>query len=138
MSPISHRPHGSQDKLPASYKPNTAPRQPCAWPYAYEEIASHLQLEVDDLQSEGYSESEANRHARTTFNNPALVQERFRLRNRIQWLDNLIRDLHFAFRQLRRSPGFALTAILTLALGLGANTAIFSLLNSLLLRPLPV
>jgi predicted permease len=103
-----------------------------------EEIASHLQLEMDDLQSEGYSESEANRHARTTFNNPALAQERFRLRNRIQGIDNLIRDLHFAFRQLRRSPGFALTAILTLALGLGANTAIFSLLNSLLLRPLPV
>src|ERR1022692_1264792 len=39
MSPISHRPHGSQDKLPASYKPNTAPRQPCAWPYAYAESA---------------------------------------------------------------------------------------------------
>jgi predicted permease len=103
-----------------------------------EEIASHLQLEADDLQSEGYSESEANRRARTTFNNAALVQERFRLRNRIQGLDNIARDLHFAFRQLRRSPAFALTAILTLTLGLGANTAIFSLLNSLLLRPLPV
>jgi predicted permease len=102
-----------------------------------EEIASHLQLEVDDLQSEGYSESEANRRARTTFNNPTLAQERFRIRDRIHWLDNLLRDLHFAFRQFHRSPGFALTAILTLALGLGANTAIFSLINGLLLRPLP-
>jgi predicted permease len=103
-----------------------------------EEIASHLQLEVDDLQSEGYSESEANRRARTTFNNPTLAQERFRIRNRIGWFDNILRDLHFAFRQFHRSLGFALTAILTLALGLGANTAIFSLINGLLLRPLPV
>jgi predicted permease len=102
-----------------------------------EEIASHLQLEVDDLKSEGYSESEANRRARTTFNNPTLAQERFRIRHRIHWLDNLLRDLHFAFRQFHRSPGFALTAILTLTLGLGSNTAIFSLMNGLLLRPLP-
>ena len=102
------------------------------------EIASHLQLEADDLQSEGHSESEAKRRARIAFSNPTRAQERFRLRNRIQWLENLRRDLHFSLRQLRRSPGFTATAVLTLALGLGANTAIFSLVNGLLFRPLSV
>jgi predicted permease len=103
-----------------------------------EEIASHLALEADDLQAEGHSESEASRRARVTFNNSTLALERFRIRSRIHWFDNLIRDFHFGFRQIHRSPGFALTAILTLALGLGANTAIFSLVDALLLRPLPV
>ena len=103
-----------------------------------EEIASHLELEADDLQAEGHSESEASRRARVTFNNSTVALERFRIRCRIRWFESLIRDLHFGFRQIHRSPGFALTAILTLALGLGANTAIFSLVNALLLRPLPV
>ena len=103
-----------------------------------EEIASHLSIEADDLQAEGHTEAEASRRARADFNNPTLALERFSMRNRINWLDNLVRDFHFGLRQLHRSPGFALTAILTLALGLGANTAIFSLVNALLLRPLPV
>ncbi len=103
-----------------------------------EEIASHLKLEVDELLREGHSEVDAHRLACVAFNNPAFAVERFRLRSRIPWVDSLTRDLWFSLRQLRRSPAFTATAILTLGLGLGANTAVFSLVNALLLRPLPV
>jgi predicted permease len=102
------------------------------------EIASHLALEADDLQTEGYTESEATRRARATFNNPALALERFQARNQITWVNNFLRDFYFGFRQCRRSPAFAITAVLTLAIGISANTSIFSLANALLFRPLPV
>jgi predicted permease len=102
------------------------------------EIQAHLELEADDLKSEGASEEEAHRRARVEFGNQQTAQERFRLKNRLLWLDNFLRDLHFAIRQLLHNRGFATTAILTLALGIGANTAIFSLVNTLLLKPLPV
>ncbi len=102
------------------------------------EIQAHLELEADELKSEGASEEEAQRKARVEFGNLHAAQERFNLRNRLAGLDNVLRDLHFAIRQLIRNRGFATTAVLTLALGIGANTAIFSLVNSLLLKPLPV
>jgi putative ABC transport system permease protein len=102
------------------------------------EIQAHLELEADELKSEGASEDEAHRKARVEFGNLHVAQERFQLRSRLVWLDNLLRDVRFATRQLLRNRGFATTAILTLALGIGANTAIFSLVNTLLLKPLPV
>jgi macrolide transport system ATP-binding/permease protein len=101
------------------------------------EIRAHLELEADDLKAEGLSEREASRRARAKFGSRVAAQERFYLRNRIQWLDNLRREIKFAIRQLLRNPGFILTIILTLALAIGANTAIFSLVNALLLKSLP-
>jgi predicted permease len=103
-----------------------------------EEIKTHLQLETDELQSSGLSEDEARWRARREFGNLTLAKERFILKGRWVGLDKLLRDLRFGVRSLRRCPGFTATAIVTLALGVGANTAVFSLMNAVLLRSLPV
>jgi len=102
------------------------------------EIESHLELEADDLKGEGASANEAHRRARSDFGSVDLARERFYRKGRIGWLDNLGRDLRYGLRGLFRNPGFALVAILTLALAIGANTAVFSLLDQALLRALPV
>src|SRR5262252_3030461 len=102
-----------------------------------EEIKAHLALEADELQSEGLSEEEAHRRARVEFGNAQTAQERFHLRSRIVWFDNLLHDIKFAIRQLIRNPGFASVAIVTLALGIAANITIFSWINSTLLDPIP-
>jgi macrolide transport system ATP-binding/permease protein len=102
-----------------------------------EEIRSHLDLEADDLEGEGLSADEARRRARVEFGNVRATEERFYLKDRVEWFDNLMRDLKFAIRQMVKNPGFAFTAILVLALGIGASVSIFAFVNAALLEPLP-
>jgi predicted permease len=102
-----------------------------------EEMREHLEEKTEQFVREGMSREEATRAARRAFGNAALFEERGR--EAWQWprIESLLADAKFAMRQLRRSPGFAVTAVLTLALGIGANTAIFTLIDSIMLRPLP-
>jgi macrolide transport system ATP-binding/permease protein len=102
-----------------------------------EEIRSHLDLEADDLEGEGLSADEARRRARVEFGNVRAAEERFYLKDRAEWFDNLMRDVKFAVRQMVKNPGFAFTAILVLALGIGASVSIFAFVNAALLEPLP-
>lgn len=102
-----------------------------------EEIRSHLDLEADELRSEGLNEEEAHRKARVEFGNARAAQERFYLKDRIEWFDNLVRDVKFALRQMAKNTGFAVTAVLVLALGIGASVAIFAFVDAALLEPLP-
>jgi predicted permease len=102
-----------------------------------EEIKAHLELEADELKSEGASEEEARRKARVEFGNAQAARERFYLSSRVEWLDNLVRDMRFAFRQLIKNPGFSFAAIAVLALGIGACVAVFAFVDAALIKPLP-
>ena len=103
-----------------------------------DEIKAHLEFEAEDLKREGLSEDEARWKARREFGNVRRAQEQFYVKGRFLWLDSLLRDLGFALRQLRRSPGFVITAVLTLALGIAANVIVFGVLEALVLRTLDV
>ena len=100
-------------------------------------IQEHIDERVDELMEEGASREAAERTARREFGNVTLLRERSREVWQWQRLESLLVDLKHIARRLRRSPGFAITVVLTLAIGIGANTAVFSVLNSVLLRPLP-
>ena len=103
-----------------------------------EEMQAHIDMEAEELRREGLSGEEAQRQARLKFGSVRREQERFYLQSRWVWLDKWMRDLKHAVRSLGESPGFTITAIVTLALGVGANTAVFSVMHAVLLRTLPV
>ena len=103
-----------------------------------EEIRANLLLETDRLRGEGMGQEEARRAALRSFGNVTRAHERFSEAGRMVWLDDLQRDTRYAFRSLYKNPGFALVVVVTLALGIGANTAVFSVINTVVLRSLPV
>jgi predicted permease len=100
-------------------------------------IQEHIDERIDELMEEGMSRDKAERSARRDFGNVTLLRERSREVWQWQRLESLLVDLKHVCRRLWRSPGFAITVVLTLAIGIGANTAVFSVLNSVLIRPLP-
>jgi predicted permease len=100
------------------------------------ELKAHIEMRTEDNLAAGMSPDEARRDARLRFGNATVMQERTTAADTSPLLAGIGRDVHYAFRQLRHSPGFALTAILTLALGIGANVVVLSVLNALILHPL--
>ena len=102
------------------------------------ELQAHLELEQDRLRAEGFSEAEAYNQARKNLGNLTKANERFYESSRWIWLDQGVQDTRLALRHLRMAPAFAVTAILTLALGIGVTTAVFTLVHAVILKPLPV
>ncbi|HEY4303812.1 MAG TPA: ABC transporter permease [Gemmatimonadaceae bacterium] len=102
------------------------------------EMQFHLDERADDLVARGMSQQHAQDEARRRFGNVGMQKEQTRERNLFAWLDTLIADCRYAVRSLRAAPAFAIVAVVSLGLGIGANTAIFSLLNAVMLKSLPV
>jgi predicted permease len=103
-----------------------------------DEMESHLQMQIDDNVRSGMSVGEARRQALVRFGGTESVKEHYRDRQGIPALEDVVADVRYGFRTMRRSPGFTATAVLSLAIGIGATAALFSVVDAVVLRSLPV
>src|SRR5919109_2419056 len=101
------------------------------------EMSTHLELAIEENLQRGLSEDEARRQALIRFGGSQQAKEQHREARGLPFLETLFQDIRFAFRMLRRSPGFSMLAILCLTLGIGANAAVFSWIEGILFRPYP-
>ena len=102
-----------------------------------DELRAHVEMRVADSLAAGMSEADARYDALKRFGNVTLMKERTREMDIVGWIETAAQDLKFAARMLRKSPGFAAIAVMTLALGIGANTAMFTVVESVMVRSFP-
>src|SRR5258707_394818 len=106
--------------------------------YLEEEMRLHLELREQERLQTGMTQPDARSAARRRFGNPTVLKEKSHRTWGWQWFEDLLHDVNYGIRAMLRSPGITIVALLSLALGIGANTAIFSLMDAVMLRSLPV